>query len=208
MGAILGLLLALWYVLAETGSSDERPARGGDVPANSIDDVEAAQTAAYRILRGPEGKAPLHVTASVERAWEPRGDFRVTGAHSAPTPGGWIWVVTGEVGGESVTCAVKAGSGAVSCLPTALTTRAGLALGIDTRREESSTAPRGFLLIGIAPDWVERVRVGVAEGGARVLPVKHNVYSTRAGSPVVVEGYCRDGVRRCISLKKLGPRPE
>ncbi|HKT84144.1 MAG TPA: hypothetical protein VJQ84_09950, partial [Solirubrobacterales bacterium] len=110
-----------------------------------------------------------------------------------------------KAAGGDVTCAVKAGSGAVSCLPTTISARAGITLGLDTRATNEGTSPRGFLLIGVAPDWVKTVGVRISGGPNRTLPVKHNVYSMRAAAPILAEEYCGRSPRGCVSLMKLGP---
>ncbi len=183
LGAAALVLVGLWYLVSRSDdSSDSLPQGGGS---------RAAQLGAYRVLRGPEEKAPRYAEVSVRQGLGKSYEaFRAESSHLVHTAGGGIWVVTGRVSGEGVACMVQASRAAVACASEVEMVRNGLALGIV---EHPSKPPHSFLVLGIAPDRVRAIRATVGVGAdamLRTVPVRNNAYAIRARVPIGVEELC------------------
>jgi hypothetical protein len=109
-----------------------------------------------------------------------------------------LWIVSGDVMGQSTMCLVQAGPGAMSCAPSAEFVHVGIALGTVNDPDHPNASDLGFLTIGIAPNWVNAVKVRIAGRPDQMIPVVQDVYSARAGAPIVVVGLCRRTDGGCI----------
>ncbi len=188
----------LWYAIRPGGANSPKENEFAGL-------VDAGQ---YEFLGDPEVELPPDVEVSLRRVVGP-GALRVDSAHFARTSSGGIWIVMGEASGESVACLVQAGQGAASCSPLAEAARNGLSLGIVEPAKDPGKPPRGFLVLGVAPDWVKlaQLRVGVGKDATvRTVPVRGNAYALRAKAPILVEGFCGLNRRSCRHLTPVDPR--
>jgi hypothetical protein len=160
-----------------TGVSHEKAASlPADHPLRSL-------RTSYRLLRGPEEKAPSFIKSKVQANINTHVAVNKLSSHHIPTPLGAVWVVVTEAAEESVTCLVAESSGSSSCASTRIAAQAGLALGASPSGQVQKA-----LLIGLAPDWVRSVQVKVVGQESQMLPVRHNVFSARAQAPILLRG--------------------
>lgn len=130
-------------------------------------------------------QVPSHIAASLERTLEaPAGAMHKARAQYAPTALGDIWLVQGS----GLLCLVEIGSGGLSCGIDAVVARRGLNLSVFDAPRNPTRAPRHFVVFGIAPDRVSRVRVKL---GAliRTVAVHHNLYVLHANRPILLLGF-------------------
>jgi hypothetical protein len=198
IGAAAILAAGSWHLLTQLDSS-------------ATDEYEAARRSpfaalsrSYGILREHTVSSPPRIEASVQRALDHRGQtFRLESSHLAHTPRGDLWVIAGVTAGRSGSCLIWARSGAISCTSAAEVIRNGMALGVVEPASDPSRAPRGFLILGIAPDWAQaaRLQVGVGKNARfRLVAVRHNAYAFRSQAPSLVEGLCTKAFGRCKPL--------
>lgn len=96
-----------------------------------------------------------------------------------------IWVVQGN----SIACMFNAHNFAVSCDTAVNTVRHGLV-------SVSGPSPMAYkhppvVALGIVPNGVRAVRLGVLGGRDRVVPVLNNTFALRAHRPIIVKGVVR-----------------
>jgi hypothetical protein len=197
LGALALAAGGLWYAVI-------RP--DGDSTADSVGGGQRAQRRNFEILRGAGEKAPAGVLASIRQGLgRSHGAFHPDSAHFVHAADESLWIVSGDVMGQSTMCLVQAGPGAMSCAPSPESVQVGIALGTVNNPDHPNASDFGFLTIGIAPDWVRAVKVRVAGRPNQMIPVVHNTYSMRANAPILVEEFCRGSGGGCERLMPVDP---
>lgn len=191
---------ALWYVLVKNGPHHTA---GSWSNRSAVVRVEENQRQAFSVLRRKSEPAPRYVETSVLSGLRKSRSFHVRSSHLVHTRAENIWIVTGITSGSSLTCLVEVITHSVTCIPTSVATRSGLALGAVRRSKGRDKPVRRFLLIGIVPDWIRSVEVSTLDHARHFLPVTHNSYSTEAFVPVLIERYCRYRQRGCRAVAKI-----
>lgn len=139
------------------------------------------QRAAFQLLRGRSEQLPDSVRVQIGRSIGARpGEFGLEFTHRIPGSRG-LWVA----GGENLTCIAYNGGRQTACDTATRAARRGLALGIANVRRPGDR-PEGYVVVGLAPDWVQMARVRVGETERRV-PVENNAYIVRAKKRIVLE---------------------
>jgi hypothetical protein len=141
-----------------------------------------AERRRFRLMRGPVEAMPMSLQTRVKAVLGAPSSARFARTQLAQTHAGGVWVV--EL--EKATCLVQAGSGAAACDSTAGFVRRGIVLGLFEPPTPAGGPPRGFLVLGIAPDWARTVALGVGNRVRRVR-VHGNVYELRASKPITFQ---------------------
>jgi hypothetical protein len=144
----------------------------------------------FRIIRGPEEEIPSSIEASLAGRGSSQRPFHSEGGHLIHTRGGDVWIIPGDSRGLPLICLAYSGTGAISCAPSRQVVRFGIGIGIVANADHPNQLAPDFMTIGIAPDWVDAVRVRYGDT-VRRLSVHSNTYAMRARAPIVVEGLCR-----------------
>lgn len=179
----LAVLLSLFALalLLDGGDSDRaepsKPHRV--VPGRS-------QLEGYEILRRTEGsRIPAGLKAALLTALDGRpAGLEFDRAVPVSTPEGRLWMVAGA----DITCIVQEEEKALSCDASDAVVEDGLVIGVFEPPRRPGERPTNFLVLGVVPDPVERVRLKVGER-RRTIPVWGNAYSVRADRPITVEGF-------------------
>lgn len=214
-GVVFALALSLAAVVTLSGSDDRTP--GGSISGPSGANVwtvlqERATTRAsavdslrlqereFRILAGQQETPPSRLQAHLEATLgAPRRGLHIVNSHHIATNHGNVWAVTGS----DLTCLLEATShGALACNATIHAARRGLALGLVRMSGRGRHKKRVYVLIGIAPDWVDSVQVRVGPRRQTSLPVQGNSYAMRAAVPILVQRLCRSQ-SKCIYLSTV-----
>jgi hypothetical protein len=135
-----------------------------------------------------DGRMPPELRSALTAALDDRGaGLRFGKAIPVPTPHARLWMVDG--GG--ITCIVQERGKALSCIASAVFAKKGLAIGVFDPPSRPDGRLSGFLVLGVAPEWAEKVRLKI-EGTVREIPTRQNAYSYEADRPITVEGFERD----------------
>lgn len=96
-----------------------------------------------------------------------------------------IWIVRGR----GVTCILHEFGVLAACNTSRLVARKGLILvgGHAMEDAPAHSLPISFLTLGIAPDWVSRVRLSTAGGGFQTVRVSNNTFAVRTNAPVSIK---------------------
>jgi hypothetical protein len=87
----------------------------------------------------------------------------------------------------SATCIAQVRMGGVTCDSVANFVKRGLSLGAFKPSPKGRAArPRDFVVIGLAPDWTQTVRMKVGSTTRRI-PIRLNAYGLRAAEPITVK---------------------
>jgi hypothetical protein len=139
------------------------------------------QRHAFQLLRGRSERMPDSIHDQIARSIGAQpGEFQLEFTHRIPGSQG-LWVV----GGDNLTCIAYNGGRQTACDTAVRAASHGLALGIANVRRPGGR-PEGYVVTGLAPDWVRRVRVKVGATKRRV-PVENNTYVIRAKQRILLE---------------------
>lgn len=189
LASITALLL-----VAQGGTEDRRVSKAG----LATDSAGLPQVLAnsYRVLTAPADRLPPQIRARARLASGNSSDVMDQNGYRVSTPLGAGWVGVTEDPNRSTVCLILEASGALSCAPTTLAARSGLSVGTSNGKEKGN---RGglFAVVGLVPNWVQRIRVKVLGVGPRLLPVHANAYGASAATPILVEGYCGSAGTKC-----------
>lgn len=154
----------------------------------------------FRTLAGRGETPPARIQMHLEETLgAPRGAFHIVNSHYLVTRQGNAWAVTGA----DLTCVVEAAPlGALACNTTVRAARRGLALGLVRMTRRGHHGRRDYVLIGIAPDWVDSVQVRVGPRRQTSLPVHNNSYAMNAPVPVLVKRLCSSRPK-CIEFSTI-----
>lgn len=177
------LLMAL-FITTSCGVS-------GSEPSGSRNSVPQEMLNSYNALIKPQRKLPSK-NRSEFRDNLGKGGLRTTGSgHRLQTPFGAVWVLVDTSTTSDSICLASEESGAVSCAPTSMASRLGVALGTRTK----SSTP--YQLLGIVPNGVRALKVQVIGGRSKLIPVRNNTYAMQARRPIMIVRYCRQRTGAC-----------
>ena len=147
---------------------------------------DRAQMESYEVLRNVDGRRmpPGLQSALITALGNRSAGLRFGEAVPVPTRNGRLWLVAG--GG--ITCIVQEQGEALSCLASGAFVKKGLAVGMFKPPSQPDGRPTEFLVLGVAPDRAEKVRLKVA-GTMRGISTHQNAYSYEADRPITVEGF-------------------
>lgn len=151
-------------------------------------------SSAFGVLRSRAEQAPPNTDAHIAKTLGARpGSFLIKEAHYVKTSVGGVWVV---VGSRSIMCLIQAGHGALMCAPASLAARIGLRIGVFEAPRGRNEQPDSYLLLGIVPDRVKRVRLQI-DDVSEVATVRDNAYAFRASAPILIGRFCGRAHRSC-----------
>lgn len=151
----------------------------------------------FPIMRGSPERMPLTTAARIRSTiGAPAGSLDLENAQRIQTAAGSsIWIVNGK---GSITCLVQGHHGYFGCTTTADFAAHGLSIGMAEPSKKEGGPPRGFHVLGAAPDWVNVVKVRVGNGTPRNVAVRGGTYVTGpADVPIFVVGLCEGVGRGC-----------
>ncbi len=88
---------------------------------------------------------------------------------------------------KGIACLAIAPSGATSCAVMVEAVHHGLAVGFGNIKEPGNDSRSGYVVLGIAADWVRKIRVRIGHGECYISPV-HNAYMLTSMQRIVVVG--------------------
>ncbi len=142
----------------------------------------SAELEAFDALRGPTRPLPSRLGAHLRRfRLRQVSTLWLSTAKYVPTGNGGFWVVNGR----NDTCIVQAGDGGLSCVQKIELFRIGAVIGY-VKLGRSRHKPREFVIWGLAPNWI---KTAILQVGAKkkTIAIRHNAYSYRSKSPVIVK---------------------
>lgn len=143
---------------------------------------------AFGTMRGPSASLPpslrSHLTQILRR--DRGSQLRASLVHQAHTSRGVAWVF---LDGTAV-CLAEDTNGSVACSSLAQAESEGVSLGVFSPPSKQVPKPHDFLLMGLAPDGVDRVAITIRYRH-QVIDVQNNIYSASADRPIVIRQLVR-----------------
>jgi hypothetical protein len=142
------------------------------------------QMRSFESLNGPTQPLPERLARRFRSFRDKRLKYlRVEHAKHIGSRRNGLWVVNGK----GITCIIQTMRGSIACSDTADFLDRGLIIGAFGSVRRPTERPDLFIVWGIAPDWISKVRLKVGQK-FRMIKVQNNFYSLRASSPIFFAG--------------------
>jgi hypothetical protein len=198
--ALFALLVGVWLVAGGLDSDGEKANPAMEMSDSGVENWHArlVRRAALISPKGPEPQPwPFAAMQDEPEAMPPRliqaanatlgRGHRVLGLrfdraqYVDTTAGIGIWVVRGK----GVTCIFHARTAAAACSTDAEAGYRGMILVVgDGPQPAPGTLPTRFLALGIAPNLTRAVRLEIASGASKTVPIIDNAFALRAREPM------------------------
>lgn len=178
--AALALLVFAWNYLDDPDGSTRTPVNASELRMGMEPKLRA-----FSIMKAQPQAMPPLTRAAVARILKttPLPDINLEQARRVATPVGIdAWVLAGN----GMLCVARDRTGTIGCNSTSEVNKRGMSL-LEKQPPEADQRGARYLLLGITPDSVEKVRIRPDDGPPRTVPVIHNVYAYLGSSPAYAE---------------------
>lgn len=186
----------------EAPPSRPRPAGANEAIAKDVAEGWGELHRAFPFAKSPTESLPARAVVHLQATLgTPANGLLLGHAQQINSPSGSVWVIPGKRNSEKLVCVLQGIEGYIGCTSLLKFAARGLALGMAKPSRLKGEPPQDFRVLGVAPDWVEVVRVNVGTDGLRDVPVRSGVYGHRAAAPILIERFCSRDRRVCRSLR-------
>jgi hypothetical protein len=181
----------VWFSLAGcSGKSDDSTVRAESRLGRS--GFQARELRAFAVLRIGLRAIPVPFRRKIRSQLSERIhnlDFEAARYTRTRVSGIWIFSARGT------TCVARTGDAAMACDSKGHFVSRGLSFAVFEAPSKTVDSLHGFVSVGVAPDWVQTVRLKVGQRNQEVA-VHSNTYGLRSNSPIFVEGLEGRGEKR------------